>query len=74
MSLLSLLKRLFCSHKWEKVSEKTLPSAYEQVIESGQVIKNMRGASSASEIFGKVHVVILKCDRCGSVKTVRTRN
>lgn len=59
-----------CKHKWEKTSETTLPSAYEQMRASGQGLERVSGPGTPV-LYRKKYICILKCSLCGKLdKTV----
>jgi hypothetical protein len=64
----SLLARLFCSHKWDTVSEFTSKSALE--VTKGEV--DFMVPCILRPLTEKKHVLILKCDLCGAVKKIET--
>lgn len=59
----------FCKHEWEKISEVTLPSAYEQ---APNIVESLR--SVGPWLFQKTHTLTLACKKCGTVTTVRSEN
>lgn len=64
---------MFHKHNWEKISDVVLPSAYEQIIKSGETIDKMRGGA-AIHMFDKKHIVILKCTKCGKIQEIVNEN
>jgi hypothetical protein len=59
-----------CKHKWEKVAEEILPSAYEQLSLAGQRVKK---AFPEDHMWRKKYVLVLQCTICGKLdKTVES--
>jgi len=56
-----------CNHDWVKVSEVTLPSAFEQAVKVGTLDK----CSGGAWFYRKTYILILRCTLCGNLdKTI----
>ena len=53
-----------CQHNWEKITETTLPSGYEQMQKGNIGFDRIRGMS----LFQKKYIVVLSCNKCGELK------
>ncbi len=60
--------RLFCSHKWTVLCEKTTESKVEHLKKMGYT---ERGDVDHS-IMGRKFINILSCDKCGKIKKLVT--
>lgn len=58
---------LFCEHKWEILSENTLPSRVEIMRKVGVTSQNM-GRCDIDQVL----VTILACKYCGKIKKYKT--
>ena len=59
-----------CSHTWEKLSETTLPSAFEQFARNDHVAE---ANGIPAWVYRKKFILILKCTICGKLdKTVES--
>lgn len=56
-----------CKHNWEKVSEATLPSAWE--LSDGRIT-----GPAHPWVFTKKHVLVAQCVDCGAIKKFETVN
>lgn len=54
---------ILCSHKWEKLSETTLPSAFEQFTKHSQPVE---ANGIPAWVYRKKFILILKCGVCAS--------
>ena len=53
---------MFCRHKWSKISETTLPSAYEQLSD-----REFGSSKMPIWMFTKKYICILTCTKCGKI-------
>ena len=60
----------FCIHEWEKVSEVTLPSAFEQMAAHTRV-DNIEASVS---YFKKKHILVVTCKQCGALRRFEADN
>jgi hypothetical protein len=59
------LRRIFCKHDWQKLSETLIPSAAEQYGEGRSRVKV--APSFVKDFFRSKFVLSFKCPRCGSL-------
>lgn len=58
---------MFCSHKWDLISEKTTESRVEHYAKlTGQAIKG------SEHLLSRKFIQLLKCDKCGKLKKLVT--
>jgi hypothetical protein len=60
----------FCRHTWQQVSSGTLPSAFELMVTAGYKLTHVQPV----QYFKKTFVCVLKCDGCGTLKTIKESN
>jgi len=60
---------MFCKHNWEKISEVTLPSAFEQM-SATHVVEHIKGF----DVFVKTHILVLYCKTCGRLDKTITKS
>ena len=60
---------MFCKHDWVKISENTLPSANDQMLD-----EQKRNATTIPLMFfQRTYILVLKCSKCGKLdKTIVT--
>ena len=63
------MNKLFCKHQWKVMDKTILPSGYEQIGNEAVEIKGFYG-----DIFIKRVIVILACEKCGSLQKVAESN
>ena len=59
-----------CMHDWKLVSEKILPSAYEQIRDDGLTSMD----SKSILVFQKAVVIIICCSKCGKLDKTIVKN
>lgn len=62
-----MFSKLFCKHKWTKLSEITSKSVLD--VTGGAKVRYW----DITELTGRLHVVIATCDKCGSIKKFQTK-
>jgi len=71
--------KIFCNHKWEKVSEITLPSTIEQIsklnlnAENKEIIEKLLRKKYLDFEENK-YLLILKCSECGKLDKTSVSN
>jgi hypothetical protein len=60
--------KFFCKHEWETVSEKTLPSAFQQM--GATMLSKINNAHAW--VFNITHILVMKCSKCGKLKKFET--
>ncbi len=63
--------KLLCDHDFEIIDKMLLPSAFEQVTESGGSLKIKE---TRVDIFAKKLVIVLKCSSCNRIDTIVETN
>jgi len=62
---------MFCKHEWEKQTDVTFPSAWEQL--TGSI--NDRSVKTAPYwMFEKKHLLVLSCKKCGKLERYETES
>lgn len=64
---------LFCEHKWELISNTTLPSAFQIAVEKGGAcLPELLGTEHVADFLRSVNVQVFGCEKCGALRTERT--
>ncbi len=60
-----------CRHAWTLVSDKEFPSRVRELKDSGVQAIPYDFAKDLHELGSKVYVAIVKCDKCGALRTFK---
>jgi len=63
-----MLRKLFCKHRWEKVSERLVESNMERLVKRG-----IKGFQYLQTDLQATHIVVCKCDKCGTLQKLVTK-
>ena len=61
------IKQWFCSHKWIKISEVMMNSAFEQTASTGEYTID-KDLGTPAWIFQKKFIITMMCDKCKKLK------
>lgn len=59
-----------CRHAWTLVSDREFPSRGEELTKSGITISSL-WISDIPKLGSKVYIAVVKCDKCGAIKTFK---
>ncbi len=60
-----------CRHAWTLVSDRDFPSRIKELKKAGTMSVPYTFAKDLYELGSKVYVAIVKCDKCGAIKSFR---
>lgn len=64
-----------CKHAWTLVSDRDFPSRAEELKKAGFTPHGMTlWLSDVPKLGSKIYIAVLKCDRCGAIKTFKERS
>lgn len=61
-----------CRHAWTLVSDRDFPSGVEELAKTGKVLVTLSPAQH--HLLKKTYIAVVKCDKCGALRTFREQS